>query len=405
MTARQCWGAMVILFGFCFSFLAVPPAFADSWLEPEVKTTLSQNGQYRVIITPGGANEKTDTEQESSYPQNAYPQNASAQLDHKQANGKWATMWNKPIDNAVAPVKAILSDDGAYLVTFDNWYGAGLGDNVMVIYGADGALIKKMGLEELLPPYYAFGLPQSTSSRYWAYEQRFQPNDKIVEFNLIIPAKMEENMRDPGTVRMTYDIPNLRLVPVSDAEWTRAKNEGVTVAKELVAQFRAEISSVREGLKAPQDMGNYQWEYYVRSMMEQRYPSLDPESFSERPLIYDESYEEIEAETKKLVLDLFTSAGRSAHKNYIMASTQKDGLVRLLEANQPLIQSASLAGVSLYIFADDDHWPKLEALLKPSNANIVHVPLVTLERDPDELKHANKLERYIEEVEQSLPQN
>jgi hypothetical protein len=41
----------------------------------------------------------------------------------------------------VAPVSALVSEDGAYLITFDNWHSMGYGDDVVVLYRTDGTLI------------------------------------------------------------------------------------------------------------------------------------------------------------------------------------------------------------------------------------------------------------------------
>ena len=54
--------------------------------------------------------------------------------------------------NSIAPVYAIISDDGQHFVTFDNWGGdGGYGTNAVVIYGPTGQLVKQYNLEEISP--------------------------------------------------------------------------------------------------------------------------------------------------------------------------------------------------------------------------------------------------------------
>lgn len=77
--------------------------------------------------------------------------------------------------NEVAPVSALVSDDGRRLVTFDNWHAMGYGDDVVVIYRSDGTLVRKFSLEELLTAEDVRELPRSISSRYWSAWERIDP--------------------------------------------------------------------------------------------------------------------------------------------------------------------------------------------------------------------------------------
>lgn len=52
-------------------------------------------------------------------------------------------------------------------MTFDNWYKAGYGDDIVVIYRTDGSVVKKYGLADLFTEGEISKLPRSVSSIWW----------------------------------------------------------------------------------------------------------------------------------------------------------------------------------------------------------------------------------------------
>jgi hypothetical protein len=67
--------------------------------------------------------------------------------------------------NPVAPVDAVLFDDGT-LLTLDNWHNIGYGA-ALAVYSRSGVLLWSAELEKLLPAEVAGRVPQSVSSRWW----------------------------------------------------------------------------------------------------------------------------------------------------------------------------------------------------------------------------------------------
>ncbi|MDA8020314.1 MAG: energy transducer TonB [Thermoanaerobaculia bacterium] len=86
--------------------------------------------------------------------------------------------------NDVAPVSALVSDDGRYLVTFDNWHHVGYGDDVVVIYRSSGELVSSHGLEDLLTEQDITMLPRSVSSHYWAGEHRIDEERDLLKLEI-----------------------------------------------------------------------------------------------------------------------------------------------------------------------------------------------------------------------------
>lgn len=84
----------------------------------------------------------------------------------KRVHNEDSLIWNENLINSIAPESAIVSNDGKYLTTFDNWASLGYGVNVLVVYDLKGMLIKRHNLEEISPfPINRYMI--SVSSMWW----------------------------------------------------------------------------------------------------------------------------------------------------------------------------------------------------------------------------------------------
>jgi hypothetical protein len=88
-------------------------------------------------------------------------------------------IWNKRLVNEIAPVNAIVSNDGKTVVTFDNWHTVGYGPGDMVIYDSIGELVKSYELEDI-SPFPTNDYATTISSRWWRCGATFI-NNKVVE--------------------------------------------------------------------------------------------------------------------------------------------------------------------------------------------------------------------------------
>jgi hypothetical protein len=60
-------------------------------------------------------------------------------------------VWTVRLDYTVSPARTLISNDGDYIVTFEDLYTTVSGDNAVVIYsGSSGKVIKKVGLSDFL---------------------------------------------------------------------------------------------------------------------------------------------------------------------------------------------------------------------------------------------------------------
>lgn len=160
---------------FALALLAVllrpAPASSDSWGPPEPADFLSANGEFRLNIQPG----KTDDfdgmpDPEKPAPPKTGGPNAVATLARKGADGAFATVWTGPLVNKVAPVDALVADDGAYIVTFDDWGSIGYSDNSVAIYDKAGKHHASLALKDFLTAEEIAQIPQTVSSLMWYSE-------------------------------------------------------------------------------------------------------------------------------------------------------------------------------------------------------------------------------------------
>lgn len=161
--------ALVFVIAGCFSVVR-----ADSWALPTKKKFYAPNKQYYLEVTP----KKLESQLQYFRDKSDGKENAGAARDEKENRargafyaredgGGYSRRWEIALTNEVAPVDVLVSDDGSYVVTFDNWHSVGYGDNVVVIYNSHGALVKKFGLADLLTEDDIETLPHTVSSIWW----------------------------------------------------------------------------------------------------------------------------------------------------------------------------------------------------------------------------------------------
>jgi hypothetical protein len=146
--------------------------FADSWPLPTPQKYYSENKRYYIEVIPRVLEsdlkyfEDKVAKKEPAGSKPGVKDNYCKGIFYKQEEGgKYLKVWGIRLSNDVAPTVALVSDSGEYVVTFDNWHSVGFGDNVVVIYGQGGRIIKKMGLSDIVPPNAR--LPRSASSIWW----------------------------------------------------------------------------------------------------------------------------------------------------------------------------------------------------------------------------------------------
>ena len=127
---------------------------ADSWLPPIPVTALSDGGAYRLTVYPRQLSESLEHFSDKVDGNAPAGQRAGGRAQceatlEKLGPQSYEVVWRKPLVNDVAPLSALVADGGRF-VTFDNWHHVGIGEDTIAIYQADGTLVKKHRLEDVV---------------------------------------------------------------------------------------------------------------------------------------------------------------------------------------------------------------------------------------------------------------
>ena len=150
-----------LIFGIVLFCVSLPAwLLADDWPGPQTREVFSQNRHYFVRITPGESWGET-----WGFTGANIGRHAQAAFFREQSDKGYRLERTIELLNPVAPVDVFVSNGGE-LVTLDNWHNRGYGA-VLVLYYADGELIKVYKLADLFPKSELDSFPQSVSSIMW----------------------------------------------------------------------------------------------------------------------------------------------------------------------------------------------------------------------------------------------
>jgi hypothetical protein len=180
-------------------------ASADEWALPKKEKYYSPNKKYYLEVTP----KKLESQLKYFEDKVAKKKNAGALKAVKDNRAKAAFYVQRSVGgysresefalvNEVSPVSALVSNDGNYVVTFDNWHGAGYGDEVVVLYRSNGAMIKKFGLEDILTEGDIETLPHSVSSIWWGADHYIDDSGGFLVLRIV------SNRKDPWEVGVKF---------------------------------------------------------------------------------------------------------------------------------------------------------------------------------------------------------
>ena len=260
-------------------------AHADSWAPATRQVYFSPDRHARFTVEPraiGGPLEYFDDKVKGNEPagqQRGAPDKARGLLERQEADGRWVTLWTKPLVNDVSPVSAIVANGGGHVVTFDNWHAMGWGDDAVAIYGADGGLVRAMGLTAFLPEDYVKALPRSVSSIHWSGKHALSAAGDRLVLEIVVPSDRDESAASRRYAHVEVDLSSGRVIPPAGAEWARALAE----AKRGAAAQQADDEAARQAriapLLGPATMGEREWHgYLVEAFMR-----LDPDWMEDFP--------------------------------------------------------------------------------------------------------------------------
>lgn len=142
---------------------------ADSWGPPRSSVTYSDNNKYSALVTPADPNNSATLEvfRELSTTKNEPPIDSLSEKESfnmtrdqytsfwKRAYEEWKKhknrklLWKTSLTNDTSPLDVLISNDGESVVTLDNFYSVGYGNDVIAFYNKNGQ-IKQYSLKEAI---------------------------------------------------------------------------------------------------------------------------------------------------------------------------------------------------------------------------------------------------------------
>jgi len=175
---------------------AFASAHADSWRLPKKEKYYSPNKKYYLEVIPKKLEsqlkyfeDKVEGRDNAGALKGVKENRAKGVFYARRADGGYSKKWEFLLLNEVSPVSALVSNRGDFVIAFDNWHSVGYGDNVVVIYRADGTLVKKFGLEDLLTEGDIETLPRSVSSIWWGGEHYIDEANGILVLKVVSKGK------------------------------------------------------------------------------------------------------------------------------------------------------------------------------------------------------------------------
>lgn len=165
---------------------------ADSWLPPEPMATLSADASILVRIEPGVLPNRDASNK---------PHFAKASFFRWDHQGNYQAYQQLSLQNKVSPLLIVVSNQGE-LITIDNWYKSGHGD-LVVIYKADGSVLKSFGLSAFYSRQQLEKLLRSVNSVQW---RCFEKSPYLLQRDFYLP------IRPAGVIKINLDDASVSLI-------------------------------------------------------------------------------------------------------------------------------------------------------------------------------------------------
>ena len=362
--------------------VAPSPSCADSWMLPTTTTYTSCAGHARITVSPrdlksqlGYFDDKVKNVDPAGQKKGGSPV-ASARLE-RLVDRRWQVIWEHQIANDVAPVSALVRDDGEYAVTFDDWHGTGYGPNVVVIYGARGKTVRALALSDVVPADYIKALPHSVSSIHWRGDPRFSPDGQKLIIPVVIPS--EDFTSDPATIDIVVDLVDGSVSPNHPGAWNAAEATGRKVLAAQVAYEAATKAAFLAPLLGPKANAEREWHDYLREAVGRMIGDDETPSTTVLRLPGADNY----AVSETWVHDALTE---SYADKVALASLSEPNLVAVLKRVMSKLPDRSLSKVTAFIAVSDQNWPAVVATMRRSGANIVQLdPAKAIPQRPERI--------------------
>ena len=182
---------------------------SDTWLPPKITRYFSENGNFMLKVIPRSIPgkfyewiEAGPSEKKNFTAKDTTIVHCHAIFYQVLGDGDTLKIWKKQLINELAPVTALVSNDGQRVVTLDNWHAMGYGVDVMAVYNELGELVKRYSLDDFtLFPLNEYS--RSISSIWWRCGAEMIDNGQKIKLCMHTPDNRG------GTI--TYDLINYQF--------------------------------------------------------------------------------------------------------------------------------------------------------------------------------------------------
>lgn len=373
-------------------------ASADSWPLPERTTYVSSDRATRFTVNPRDLpdqfaqfSDKVEAKEPAGQRRSGATQ-ASGKLERR-VGASWSTIWEGPLVNEVAPVEALVANGGAYIVTFDNWYSTGFGDNVVVIYRANGSVVRSMRLTDILPESYVQALPASVSSLRWNGDHSLSSDGKQVILKVVIPTEKAWRDKAEEYVDVPIDLATGQ-VRLEGRSWKRA----MAIAAPLIARTKAADAASRAKLIAPlvSPIGTQddEWSRYLY----QAAARLAPERYDGFPSdwILPASTSPDFTRRSKRIREALSNSGEKVDFSFAAPAAPAE-LVRLLSDTLGASAPGRLRGSRIFVGLPANRHAEIFTALKRTGAEVILFdPNRPIPQRTDKLRDLGVAENQVE---------
>ncbi|MBP6012674.1 MAG: hypothetical protein KBA31_10640 [Alphaproteobacteria bacterium] len=379
-----------IVIAFASLIAASFTACADSWLPPQVKTYLSANKRVRFTVTPrdleGPLPYFEGKQRGDDKPGQLPGSNATAPrglLEHALGNGGWQTVWARDLVNDVAPVSALVSNTGAYVVTFDNWHSKGFGKDAVVIYGPQAKLVRAFALNDILPDYYVDALPRSVSSLQWNGKHTIDQPVGMLKLKIIVPT--QSSAEAESYIEVGIELATGVVRPPKDGSWERALAQAARARKAQQAAEAADDARFRAPLIGPTSVDEGDWHQYLVEAFFRLDPCWD-DHYPAVKILRDPRAADY-APSEVWLREEFADPNAAEERVIVIASpASPDNLVKVLTAIIGTQKPNALKGSRFYAAVPASHRARVAAAIAPTAAIFVHIePTVPIPQRPERL--------------------
>ncbi len=377
-------------------FVASTAVIADSWMPPSTEIFLSANQKSRVTITPRDLDspleyfrDKVNEKEDPGLPQDARNLQALAVVEMKSDTGEWVFVWKTDLVNEIAPVSAIVSDDGSHLVTFDNWHSVGYGPSAIVYYNQKEGLKRQFDLSYFLPTYYIEALPRSVSSRSWKKGDATIEGD-ILRLEIIVPSRDSEfDRKKIETVGFQIDLHSGYVSKQDTVAWTNALLSALAVQKDQLEYETLRIKALTGPLTAKAEMSERDWHEYLR---EAYWRLIDANGTTATKHLRPLHHEQYQKSVQWIMDEFAEMAEESEEEDWFLsdvsiASSNQENLVQLLSGIAEKAKPNDYRWGRALIIVDKKHWPRLQNAFAHTGLNLLFAdPAEPIASSPDRLK-------------------